>query len=65
MARITQKARAWNSGYYCAVAALLRETGTVDTNVKSLFEQGGRPELADDDDQELFRQRGLMPPNRQ
>ena len=58
-----QRVRAWVSGYYCAVAALLRETGTVDTNVKSLFQQGGRPELADADDQELFREHGLMPPN--
>lgn len=65
MTRTTQKANAWNRGYYCAVAVLLRETGTVDTNVKSLFEQGGRPELADDEDQELFRNHGLMPPNNQ
>lgn len=53
----------WCQGYYCAVAALLRETGSADTNVRSLFGQGGDPELADDYDKALFREHGLMPPN--
>ena len=48
-------------GYFCAVAALLRETGNVSTDVESLFRQGGEPWKADQCDIELFREHGLMP----
>lgn len=34
----------WTRGYYCAVAVLLREEGSVTHQVCSLFNQGGAPE---------------------
>ena len=52
--------RDWVRGYYCAVAALLSEKGVVTTEVQSLFQQGGSPELADPDDKELFVAHGLI-----
>lgn len=51
----------FSRGYYCAVAVLLREWGDVNTDVRSLFSQGGDPTKADLCDQELFREHGLMP----
>ena len=54
----------WERGYYCAVAAVLRENGFADTFVRKLFEQGGgAPEHADAEDVALFREHGLMQPN--
>ncbi len=50
----------WSRGYFCAVAALLREEGCVTAGVQSLFAQGGDAKLADPDDIELFRQHGMM-----
>jgi hypothetical protein len=46
-------------GYYCAVASLLREEGSVTTGIRSLYKQGGWVELADDEDRELFKFYGL------
>jgi len=46
-------------GYYCAVAVLLREAGSVTTEVRSLYEQGGDPAQADPHDVELFEAHGL------
>jgi hypothetical protein len=63
--RAKRDEREWCRGYYCAVAALLREGGCVDTNVRSLFNQGGDPELAASEDIALFREHGLMTPNGQ
>lgn len=48
-------------GYFCATSVLLRETGHADTDVRSLFGQGGDPTKADASDIELFREHGLMP----
>jgi len=48
-------------GYYCAVAALLREEGNVTTSVRSLFGSGGNPLNADQTDIDLFRKHGLLP----
>ncbi len=52
-------------GYYCAVAVMLREDGSVTTSVRSLFNQGGDEKTifaaADADDIELFREYGLLP----
>jgi len=54
----------WSSGYYCAVAVLLRETGCVSSEVQSLFGQGGGAiEHADAEDLALFREHGLIPDN--
>lgn len=53
----------WSRGYYCAVAALLREVGCVDESVRSLFSAGGDPKRADAEDIALFQEHGLMPPN--
>lgn len=50
----------WVRGYFCAVAVLLREEGSVTPAVKSLFEQGGSALKADVEDRELFRTHGLM-----
>lgn len=50
----------WVRGYFCAVAVLLREEGSVTPTVKSLFDQGGNALEADVEDQELFRDHGLM-----
>ena len=61
--RVKRDENQWSQGYYCAVAVLLRETGCVDTNVQSLFQHGGDPDLADPVDLVLFREHGLMPPN--
>jgi hypothetical protein len=52
--------RAWNRGYYCAVAVLLREAGGVNHEVRSLYEQGGGADHADPYDIELFREHGLF-----
>lgn len=48
-------------GYYCAVAALLRNEGSITTAVKDLFGAGGDPMGADDLDIEIFREFGLLP----
>ncbi len=51
-------------GYYCAVAALLKEEGR-NTSSESLFRQGGSEkemvENADEIDLETFRHYGLLP----
>lgn len=47
-------------GYFCAVSVALREEGIVSAAVRSMFEQGGDPTLADPFDIELFREHGLM-----
>jgi len=52
--------REWSRGYYCAVAVLLRESGTVTPELRSLFNAGGGHEHADNEDIELFREHGLM-----
>lgn len=53
-------------GYFCAVAALLREEGAVTTQVRDLFNQGGDAEnLADECDKELFTEYELLPYNDQ
>lgn len=51
--------RQWARGYYCAVAALLREEGRVTTAVQSLYRQGGGTRFADAEDIALFEQHGL------
>ena len=51
----------WERGYYCAVAALLREEGHLTTAVRSLYAQGGNACAADAEDKALFVQHGLMP----
>lgn len=48
-------------GYFCAVATLLREAAVVTMQVRDLFDAGGDPTLADEIDQLLFRESGLMP----
>ncbi|CAG9183903.1 hypothetical protein [Cupriavidus pampae] len=50
----------WARGYFCAVAALLREEEAVTTAVRSLFAAGGDAAHADPEDQALFLQYGLM-----
>lgn len=50
----------WDSGYYCAVASLLRKEGVVDTNIRELFGEGGDPSKADPVDRNLFIYHGLM-----
>ena len=50
-------------GYFCAVAVALREDGDT-TIVRSLFQQGGDANMADDYDKELFVERGLLPAQR-
>ncbi|KAB2318976.1 SprT family zinc-dependent metalloprotease [Betaproteobacteria bacterium SCN1] len=50
----------WSKGYYCAVAALLREAGCVTPDVRSLFKQGNGAEYADNADISLFRAHGLI-----
>jgi hypothetical protein len=54
-----RRKRDWLRGYYCAVAVLLREAGSVTTEVRSLYEQGGDPAQADPHDVELFEAHGL------
>ena len=49
----------WRSGYFCAVAMLLREEGGVSAAALSLFRQGGSTESIDASDLELFREHGL------
>lgn len=51
----------WSRGYYCAVAVLLRESGCVTPEVRSLYQQGGQPQHADPDDAALFEEHGLTP----
>lgn len=48
-------------GYFCAVATLIRMEGAVTTEARELFRCGGDPTRADDYDQKLFREVGLMP----
>ncbi|ART61467.1 hypothetical protein CBP36_21095 (plasmid) [Acidovorax carolinensis] len=50
----------WTRGYYCAVAVLLREEGTVTPQVRSLFNQGGAPREAAAGDLALFAEHGLI-----
>ncbi len=50
----------WTRGYFCAVAALLRESGVVDDAVRSLFRQGGSHLKADAEDIALFAKHGLI-----
>lgn len=52
--------RAWTQGYFCAVACLLRESGIVTEEVRSLFAQGGSPVQADAYDIAVFTEHGLM-----
>ena len=59
----TMPGREWSRGYYCAVAVLLRESGTVTPDVRSLFDAGGGHEHADAEDMGLFREHGLVPHN--
>lgn len=59
--RLTAKRAEWLRGYYCAVAALLREQGHASVEVRSLYEQGGSPQAADPDDVALFDEHGLQP----
>lgn len=58
-----QRTKDFARGYFCAVAALLREEGAVTTRVRDLFNQGGDAELADECDKELFTEYGLLPYN--
>lgn len=51
----------WSRGYYCAVAILLRESGCVTPEVRSLYRQGSRPQHAHPDDTALFEEHGLTP----
>ena len=50
----------FSRGYFCAVATLLRMEGRANTDVRDLFRCGGKPELADEEDKQLFREHGLM-----
>ncbi|KGG87678.1 hypothetical protein P245_19700 [Comamonas thiooxydans] len=50
----------FSRGYFCAVATLLRMEGGANTDVRDLFRCGGNPELADEEDKQLFREHGLM-----
>jgi hypothetical protein len=50
----------WLRGYFCAVAALLREEGASTSSVASLFRQGGDWRKAAPFDVELFEQHGLI-----
>lgn len=52
---------AWQRGYFCAVAALIRQNGVVTTDALELFKAGGDATKADECDQEIFRKTGLMP----
>lgn len=56
----TQPDHEWSKGYYCAVAALLREAGCVTPDVRLLFKQGSGAEYADNADAALFRSHGLI-----
>lgn len=49
----------WTRGYYCAVSAALREEGLVTPLVRSLYDQGGNPQYADQEDREHFASHGL------
>lgn len=62
--RLSASSQAWSRGYYAAVALLLREEGCVTSSVKSLYQQGGGAEFADEVDAELFRAHGLISSNR-
>jgi hypothetical protein len=56
-------ARLWASGYFCAVAVLCKETqaeGCADTDVVSLFRQGGDWRMADPEDIQTFLLHGLL-----
>ncbi len=59
--RLRPKRAEWVRGYYCAVAVLLREQGHASTEVRSLYEQGGKPQGADPEDAALFAEHGLTP----
>lgn len=52
----------WRRGYYCAVAALLREAGCVTPDVRMLYAAGGNAADADPQDAEVFTEHGLTPP---
>ncbi len=54
-----RRKRDWLRGYYCAVAVLLREAGTVTAEIRSLYEQGGDATQADPHDLEVFAAHGL------
>lgn len=53
---------AWTRGYYAAVAALIQSQG-MSPVARELFRDGGNPEIADDDDKQVFRAAGLLPNN--
>ncbi len=52
--------RQWSSGYYCAVALLLRNEGMVTPAIRELFDAGGGHEHTDPGDVETFRAHGLI-----
>jgi hypothetical protein len=52
--------RGFVRGYFCAVAAALREEGMPTTLVRTLYEAGGDPMQADSEDIALFREHGLL-----
>jgi hypothetical protein len=53
----------WIRGYFCCVAKLIESEGGLTTTARELFAAGGNPQDADEQDKEVFRRHGLMPPD--
>lgn len=56
---MTKPSHDFERGFYCAVAALLREGA--EQQARSIFPQGGNPMHADACDIEVFQQHGFLP----
>lgn len=50
----------FNRGYFCAIAALIKSEGQVNTIAKELFDAGTNPACADDGDFQVFIEHGLI-----
>jgi hypothetical protein len=51
----------WIRGYFCAVAKMIELEGQVQPDAAELFRCGGDARRADLEDQEIFREHGLLP----
>ena len=51
----------WVRGYFCAVAKMIELEGQVQPDAAELFRCGGDARRADLEDQEIFREHGLLP----
>lgn len=57
----TGSASDWERGYFCAVAKMIEMEGQVQPDAAELFRCGGDARKADPEDQEIFREHGLLP----